>query len=324
MKTYKQLTRYQRYHIRIYLKVGYSHSRIAKLIRVHKSTVSREIRRNKDGCRYNPQKAHLKALKRRQTAAKYVKMRSELTCRIEQLIRHDFSPEQISGYLKLSENIRISHESIYRHIWADKQKGGQLYRHLRCGRRKYRKRYGSNQRRGRIVGAVSIDDRPKIVEAKSRIGDWEIDTMTGKQRKGALLTIVERKSKFTVIQKLPDRQAQGVSNAVLKLLRPLKDKVLTITADNGKEFAKHERIARLLEAEVYFAHPYHAWERGLNENTNGLLRQYFPKGTDFTKIKDDLVTTAMRRLNMRPRKTLKFKTPSEVFFGKRLNYQSNA
>lgn len=313
MRTYKQLTQYQRYHIRIYLKVGYSQSKIAKLIDVHKSTVSREIRRNTDGRRYNPKKAHLKAIKRRKTAGKHVKMSPELIGRIDQLIALDFSPEQISGHLARNEDTHISHESIYRHIWADKAAGGQLYRHLRCGRKRHRKRYGSKQQRGQIIGAISIDERPKIVDTKSRIGDWEIDTITGKKRKGALLTIVERKSKFTLTQKLPDRQAKRVSNAVIKLLRPFKDKVFTITADNGKEFAQHERIARLLEAKVYFAHPYHAWERGLNENTNGLLRQYFPKGTDFTKIKDNIVNKAMVLLNIRPRKTLNFKTPTEVF-----------
>ncbi len=321
MRTYKQLTRYQRYHIRIYLKVGYSQSKIAELIEVHKSTVSREIRRNKDGPKYNPKKAHLKALRRRRVAKKYIKMQPELIYRVEQLLRLDFSPEQISGYLAHNENIRISHETIYRYIWSDKKKGGQLYRHLRCGRRKYRKRYGSKQRRGRIVGAVSIDKRPKIVDAKSRIGDWEIDTMTGKQRKGALLTIVERRSKFTLIKKLPDRNAKRLSSAVAHLMRPYKDKVLTITVDNGKEFAQHTRISRLLEADVYFAHPYHAWERGLNENTNGLLRQYFPKGTDFTKIKKDLVKLAMDRLNLRPRKTLNFKSPNDVFLGNKNNQQ---
>lgn len=315
MRTYKQLTRYQRYHIRIYLKAGYSQSIIAQKIGVHKSTISREIRRNKSGWRYNPDKAHLKMFKRRKMAAKYVKMQSALTGRIDALIQLDFSPEQISGHLARHENIHISHESIYRYIWSDKANGGQLYRHLRCARTTHRKRYGSKQRRGRIVGAVSIDKRPKIVDAKSRIGDWEIDTMTGKQRKGALLTIVERKSKFTLIKILPDRQAKRVSNAVVHLLRPYKDKVFTITADNGKEFAQHARISRLLEADVYFAHPYHAWERGLNENTNGLLRQYFPKGSDFTKIKYDLVELAVERLNIRPRKMLNFQTPNDLFGG---------
>ncbi len=314
MRTYKQLTQYQRYHIRIYLKAGYSQSKIATLIGVHKSTISRETRRNTDAGHYKPQKAHLKALNRRKAAAKFIKMRPELICRIEQLLELDFSPEQISGFLKHHEYVRISHESIYRHIGADKAKGGQLYRHLRWGRKKYRKRYGSKQRRGQIVGAVSIHERPQVVDTKARIGDWEIDTMSGKKRKGALLTIVERKSKFTLVKHLPDRQAKRLSNAVIRLLRPFKDRVLTITADNGKEFAQHERISRLLEAQVYFAHPYHAWKRGLNENTNGLLRQYFPKGSDFTKIKDEAVALAMKRLNMRPRKTLRYQTPNEVFW----------
>lgn len=323
MRTYRQLTQYQRYHIRIYLKAGYSQSAIARRIRVHRSTVWRELQRNTAGRHYNPGKAHRQALRRRRAAAKHVKMQPELIVRIEQLMALDFSPEQISGYLALHEHIRISHESIYRHVWSDKANGGQLYRHLRCGRRKYRKRYGSKQSRGHIIGAIGIDERPEIVNTRARIGDWEVDTMSGKKRKGALLTLVERKSKFTLIQQLPDRQARGVCNAVVRLLRPFKSRVLTITADNGKEFAQHQRMGRLLQADVYFAHPYHAWERGLNENTNGLLRQYFPKRTDFTRIKEDAVTAAMQRLNMRPRKTLNFQTPYEVFFADGLNDQVN-
>jgi IS30 family transposase len=162
------------------------------------------------------------------------------------------------------------------------------------------------------------------VEAKTRIGDWEADTITGKQRKGALLSVVERKSKLTLLKELPDRQAKRVARALIQLLRPCQHKVLTITMDNGKEFACHDRVAKDLQADVYFAHPYHAWERGLNENTNGLIRQYFPKGIDFTKIKTQSVQFVMDRLNNRPRKKLDFKTPNNAFFGEDSDDSLNA
>ncbi len=172
----------------------------------------------------------------------------------------------------------------FTNIWSDKKIGGTLHKHLRRSHRKHRKRYGIKQLRGRIVGQVSIDLRPAIVDAKTRIGDCESDTVTGKNRKGYLVTAVERKSKFTLVERVPDRQSDQVAKAVIKLMRPYKENVFTITADNGKEFSQHKKISKSLKADIYFAHPCHAWERGLNENTNGLLRQYFPKQMDFQKI----------------------------------------
>jgi len=183
---------------------------------------------------------------------------------------------------------------------------------LRHAQKKRKKRYGSYDHRGQIKGRVSIDERPAIVEARKRIGDWEIDTIIGKRHKGALLSLVDRKTKFTLIKKLPKRQADLVAQAAVDLLNPYK--VYTITADNGQEFAHHEYIKAHLKTTVYFAHPYHAWERGLCENTNGLIRQYFPKGMSFDKITDEHVHIVMNRLNNRPRKTLGYKTPNEVFF----------
>jgi len=165
-----------------------------------------------------------------------------------------------------------------------------------------------------MKGQVSIDLRPAVVEAKSRIGDWEMDTITGKNSTGYLVTVVERKSKLTLIKRVPDRQADHMAKTIVQLLRPYKDTVFTITVDNGKEFARHKKISKSLKADIYFAHPYHAWERGLNENTNGLLRQYFPKKIDFRTIDDKSIEYAMERLNNRPRKTLGFATPNEVFF----------
>jgi len=215
--------------------------------------------------------------------------------------------------------LSISHETIYKHIWSEKRKGGSLFKHLRNSNKKNRKRYGIKQSRGRIKGRISIDLRPAIVDAKSRIGDWEIDTITGKNSKGYLVTAVERKSKLTLVKRVADKQSDEMAKAVISLLRPYKEKVLTITADNGKEFTRHKKMSKSLKTDFYFAHPFHSWERGLNENTNGLLRQYFPKKLDFATIKDKDVLLAMEQLNNRPRKTMGYATPNEVF----LNYNND-
>jgi len=313
MRKYTQLTRGKRYQIRALLKAGFSQSEMAFFLKVHKSTISREIRRNRGDKGYRPVQAHEKAQARRFRAAKRIKMTPVMIELVEHYIRQDFSPEQVSGYLNRKHGLKISHETIYKYIWSDKKTGGTLYKHLRRSHRKHRKRYGTKQLRGRIAGQVSIDLRPAIVDAKTRIGDWEIDTVTGKNSKGYLVTAVERKSKFTLVNRVPDRQSDQVAKAVIKLMRPYKENVFTITADNGKEFSQHKKISKSLKADVYFAHPYHAWERGLNENTNGLLRQYFPKQMDFQKIDKKGIEYAMDRLNNRPRKCIGFTTPIEIF-----------
>jgi IS30 family transposase len=314
MSQYTQLTQEQRYQIYAFLKAGFLQKDIACEIGVHKSTVSRELSRNRGQKGYRPKQAHRLALERRAEACKFVKMTSTVIPLIEDLIGQDFSPEQVCGFLCQQHNIRISHESIYGHVLKDKARGGDLYLHLRHSRKKRKKRYGSYDRRGQIKGRVSIDERPAIVDAKKRVGDWEIDTIIGKNHKGALLSIVERKSKFTLIRKLPKKQADLVAKAAIHLLQPYKGKVFTITADNGQEFAHHDHIKEQLKTDVYFAHPYHSWERGVCENTNGLIRQYFPKGMSFETIQEQHVQMAMDRLNNRPRKTLGYKTPIEVFF----------
>ena len=210
--------------------------------------------------------------------------------------------------------IRLSHEWIYQHIRADRQSGGTLYTHLRC-RKNRRKKYGSSSTRGQIPDRISIDDRPAIVETRTRIGDWEIDTIVGARHKQAIVSIVDRKTRFTLLHKVERRSSQNVSDATKQLLAPHKDKVLTITADNGKEFSGHRAISMSLDADFYFAHAYSSWERGLNENTNGLVRQYFPKKSSFAAITAEDINLVMKRLNSRPRKCLGFKTPNELFFG---------
>ena len=187
-----------------------------------------------------------------------------------------------------------------------------FYTHLRRQGKKYGKRRNGQSTRGQIKDRVSIDDRPEVVDEKSRIGDWEIDTMIGKGHSGALVTLVERVTNFTLSAQVNTKSAAEVTKATIALLRPFKDAVHTITADNGKEFAYHEKISTVLSADIYFAHPYRSWERGLNENTNGLLRQYFPKNTDLREVTQSEVRRAVKKLNSRPRKGLEYKTPSDL------------
>jgi len=215
--------------------------------------------------------------------------------------------------LKKFKAIQLSHERIYQYILADQRVGGDLYKHLRC-QKKRRKRYGSYDRRGKLPNRVSIEQRPEIVDQRSRIGDWEVDTIIGKGHRQAIVTLTERKSRLALLRKVDYRKAKLVGEAIIDLLQPLTDRLHIITADNGKEFAEHERIAQDLETDFYFAHPYAAWERGANENMNGLVRQYIPKNRDFITITEEEIEEITQKLNNRPRKGLDFYTPSEVFF----------
>lgn len=320
MKHYKQLTREQRYQISGLKKAGLNQSQIADELVVHKSTISREFRRNKGRRGWHPKQAQELRDERRKNCANAQRHSLLEWTEVERLIRQDMSPEQASQRLALEGGLQISHESIYLHIYADKRRGGDLCRHLRCQKPR-RKRYASGQeRRGTIKNRVGIDERPVIVEQKSRIGDWEGDTVIGKNHRGALVTLAERKSRYILAAQVPDKHASGVTAAVTRLLRPHKGKCYTMTFDNGKEFAEHETIASELDADVYFAHPYHSWERGLNENSNGLLRQYFPKGMELVEVTQEQVQWAVDRLNHRPRKVLGFRTPFEVFFGETVRY----
>ena len=314
MSNYKQLNQAQRYQIEILKKAGKNQKEIAALLGVSESTISRELTRNEGKKGYRPKQAQIKADNRKKQAVKALKMTPALILLIEARILLDWSPVQVSGQLKDELGILISHERIYQHIWTDKRDGGTLYTHLRQCHKERKKKYGSKDKRGQIRNRVSIDERPTIVAEKTRIGDWEIDTVIGQNHQGALVTIVDRVSKFTLIKKVDSKHAEVVTAATIILLQPYLDKTLTITADNGKEFAGHETIKEQLNANVYFAHPYCSWERGLNENTNGLIRQYFTKGSSFESITDDEVEAVMNKLNHRPRKTLKFKSPHTVFF----------
>jgi IS30 family transposase len=310
---YKQLTQEERYQIYAYLKAGWNQTEIAMELKRHKSTISREIARNTKFRGYRPQQAQRLTEERR-----YAKCRCRIApsvwTDIKKLLQEDWSPEQISLWLKSQCAVSISHEWIYQYILQDKKQGGILYRHLRCQKQR-RKRYGSYSRRGQLVDRVSIDQRPAIVDSRSRIGDWELDTIIGKSHKQAIVSLTERKSRFTLIQKVKRKTAECVTNAIINLLAPMLDQVHTLTSDNGKEFAEHKMIADKLNATFYFAHPYASWERGLNENTNGLIRQYFSKKRDFTTITQKEINQVMDKLNNRPRKCLGIKTPNQVFLG---------
>jgi transposase, IS30 family len=312
LKTYKQLTCEQRYAIKILKEKDFLQKDIAAAIGVNKSTISRELKRNSGKRGYRPKQAQQKAVERRRDKSP-PRIGKDIWDKVKTKIEKDWSPEQISGRLKETEDIRISHEWIYQFIIKDRQTGGDLYTHLRC-RSKRKKRYGSQESRGTIKNRRSIEERPAVVETKERIGDWEADTIIGKAHKGAIVSLTERKTKLCLIYNVERKTSDLVKKAMSKLLLPLKEVVYTITSDNGKEFAMHEETAKTLETDFYFAHPYASYERGLNENTNGLIRQYFPKDRDFRTITDEEIMMAMKKLNNRPRKTLGFLTPNEVFF----------
>jgi IS30 family transposase len=312
MTHYSQLTQEQRYHIYALHKAGNLQTSIADEIGVHKSTISRELNRNRGDCGYRPKQAHQFALYNRHNAEKHIIFTPALQVMVTGKILLDWSPEQISGYLKANDIASISHERIYQFLLTDKKAGGVLHTHLRS-RKKRKKRYGSKDKRGQIKNRVSIDERPKVVDKKERIGDWEGDTIIGAQQQKAIVTLVDRASKLTRIGPVATKHADVVSAIIVDLLRPMKRISHTTTLDNGKEFSDHEKIAKTLGINIYFAHPYSSWERGLNENTNGLIRQYIKKGSSFEGITPERIKFIEDRLNNRPRKTLGYRTPNEVY-----------
>jgi IS30 family transposase len=309
---YTHFTQDERYQIAILLKAGHRQNDIASVMNRSPSTISRELRRNHGQRGYRPKQAHEFSQVRMQACENSPRVAAETWAVVETKLVETWSPEQISGHLKANGQASVSHEAIYQRIYADKRRGGTLHRTLRCQKAR-RKRYGGRERRGTILNQVSIEQRPDIVDARTRFGDWEGDTMIGAGHQQALVTLNERKSRYCLIAHVPTKTAQAVSDAVISLLTPFAGCVHTLTTDNGKEFAQHEQIARKLKADFFFAHPYASWERGANENMNGLIRQFFPKKCRFSSITPEDISHAMDRLNHRPRKCLGFKTPHEVF-----------
>jgi len=314
-KGYHDVTREERSQIRLLKAMRYSMSEIARQLKRHRSSISLEIKRNGGPWSYYTKQADRKATERRSAASRRPKkMRPELRDRIVKGIKEGWSPEQVSGYLKL-EGALISHESVYKIIREDKAAGGKLYKDLRHRGKRYKKRLnGKKAGRGCIPGRVDISERPEIVEKKIRIGDWESDTIIGAKNQGVILSTVDRYSKFVLLKNLGQKYAGGVVEAFDEMMKGLI--VHTMTFDNGKEFAGHEKIASILNASCYFARPYHSWERGLNEHTNGLVRQYIPKSRNLNEVTDEELALIEARLNHRPRKVLGYKTPYEVFYQK--------
>lgn len=310
--SYTQLAHEERYQIYILRKAGLTQSGIASVLNRHKSTISRELSRNRGGRGYRPKQAHCRALERRQSRC-LQRIGETVWAEVDRLLRRDWSPEQIGGRLHREHGVSVSHEWIYQHVYHDKRAGGRLFRHLRC-QKKRRKRYGTYSRRGRIPNQVSIDQRPAAVNHRKRVGDWEGDTVIGRGHKGALVTLVERKARFTLIQSVPQKTAEHVRRAVRQQLNRHRSRVHSITYDNGREFADHEGMADDLDTAIYFAHPYASWERGANENTNGLIRQYLPKHRRLDNVSDSQIQRIVNWLNNRPRKVLGYRTPHEVFF----------
>ena len=324
MAAYRHLGSDDRIQIQVLTKRGVSDAEIARELKVHRSTVGRERRRNKvDGKYYYHQAQACAERRQRERRRRAAKLTPAVVAFVEEKLRIGWSPEQIGGWLKhrQTELASVSYERIYWHVWRNKVDGGDLYRHLRRGGRRYRRfgsRFDFTRRKAPVSGRVDIGQRPAIVEEKSRVGDWELDTIVGSQRKGALVSMVERGSKLVRLALVAESKSEIVAAAIERSLAKDIDKVLTLTMDNGAEFARHKLFGATLDADTFFAKPYHAWERGLNEHTNGLVREYFPKSTNFTTISQDQVQRVEELLNNRPRAVLAFRTPLEVFSNPRL------
>jgi len=313
--SYKHLSLEERHYIELSMKNEKTLSEIGKELGRSQSTITREIARNKGLRGYRHNQADRMANKRHEIKRKAVKLTTKIADIIAGYIRQDWSPEQVVGWLEKEGIIKLHHETIYQYILSDKHSGGDLYTHLRHQNKTYRKRYGSAHPRNRsgIPNRTDIDNRPEVVNTRERVGDWEADTMIGKNHKGVFVTLDERKSKLRLALPVSSKKARDVTDAMLSLFGPVKQFVNTITFDNGKEFAYHDEVAKTIQCKTYFAKPYHSWERGQNENANGLLRQYFPKSMELIDVTKKQVIDAVHKLNSRPRKCLEFKTPYEVF-----------
>jgi transposase, IS30 family len=311
----KHLTELQRYTIEAMLGQGYKQKEIALAIGKHKSVISRELRRNCDqrSGTYRSSLAQRKCDERHSQKAKHIRFDSTIQACVECLLKKDYSPEQIVGDCKRKSIKCVSAERIYQHVWEDKRRKGTLHLHLRTTGKRYRKRGSSKDRRGIIKDRTDIDQRPPVVAQRQRFGDLEIDTIIGKNHQGAIVTINDRATGMLKMKKLNSKDADQLARETVALLKDWKPLLKTITSDNGKEFAAHQTISKALGIDFYFAHPYHSWERGSNENLNGLIRQYIPKKTDFSTITDEYVTMVQNKLNSRPRKRHNFESPNQIF-----------
>lgn len=315
---YRQLNAQERSALAALRTVGLNLAEIAGQLGRHRSTIWRELRRNSapyDGG-YRSRRAHQRAHVRRYRSRRNSQFTSAQWTRVEALLREDWSPEQVAGYLRRHRELAISHETIYRHIWADWKAGGTLHAHLRGARKNCRKRYGRYDSRGRLAGKRMIGERPAVVERRRQLGHWEIDTMMGQslgESSDCIVTLVERKSGYLAIGKLSARTVLQTNRAILALMRRQRGQFRTITADNGTEFHGYAALEARTGVRFYFATPHHSWERGTNENTNGLIRQYLPKGQSMTDLTQSECNAIAAHLNNRPRKRHGYKTPKQCF-----------
>ena len=313
---YHQVTAAERYTLGLLRRRGLRPATIARILGRHRCTIGRELRRNgtpRDGC-YRPQLADWYARGRRSRSRRNRQFTSADWAQVHELLREDWSPEQVAGWLRRFHLLSISHETIYRDIWANKHAGGTLYRHLRGASKQRRKRYGRYDSRGRLAGKRLITERPAIVEARQELGHWEADTMLGAGQTGAcVLSMVERKSGYLLLGQLHQRTSAFVNARARQLIRAQPQPVRTITVDNGTEFHEYTKLERATGTRFYFATPHHAWERGTNENTNGLVRQYLPKRQSMAHLTQHDCNRIAAKLNRRPRKRLGFRTPEECY-----------
>ena len=309
----KHITSEERHTIAHLLSQSLSPATIARQLGRQRSTITREIKRNSDqrSGEYRHDLAERKSQSRQKGKAKRCDYTPAIAAHVALELSKWNSPEQIVGTARNLGIDCVSIETIYRKIWADKKRGGKLHEDLRRRSKRYRKRGAAKDQRGKICNAVSIGERPAMVEDRKRLGDWEIDLIIGSGHNGAILTLNDRVSGLLIMEQLTGKQASEVTAATIARLMPYKDQIHTITSDNGKEFAGHQEIAEALEIDFYFAHPYHSWERGSNENLNGLIRQYIPKGTNIATLPAELFSEVETALNDRPRKRHGYLSPTE-------------
>jgi len=312
---YRQITSSERYVIAALKKQGLSLSAIARHMSRSPSTISREVRRNlSTQMRYSPPKADSYAVARRRRSRRNTHFSVDDWALVEHLIALDWSPEQVSGWLRLHAILSISHETIYLRVWRDKCGGGSLWTHMRQATKRRRKRYRSHDSRGRLAGKRHISERPPEVETRATPGHWEIDTIMGDDHgRHSALTVVERKTGFLQMGKLERHCSADSSARTIELIERQPEMFLTITADNGTEFHGYKVTEEATGVPFYFATPHHSWERGTNENTNGLVRQYLPKRKSMAKIGQADLEVIVAKLNSRPRKRLGFRTPEECY-----------
>jgi len=313
---YHQITSEERYAIAALRRQGLSVRSIARDLARAPSTISREVARNRrshDGG-YRAFSACERTSARRRRSRRNERVTAEAWELVERYLRLDWSPEQVAGFLRTQGLLRISHETIYVHVWREKRAGGELWRHLRQAGKRRRKRYGAYDSRGRLAGKRHISERPADVETREVVGHWEIDTVKGDdQARHSVVTLVDRATGYLVIGKLERHTARDATARIVELIGRHRGLVATVTADNGTEFHSYAEIEAATGARFYFATPHHSWERGTNENTNGLLRQYLPKRQSMAHVTQADCDALAAKLNTRPRKRLGYKTPEECY-----------